>query len=101
MGLGKSLQAIYLAEELYNKGKIEHCLIICGVNTLKYNWKKEINRHSKLSCVIIGEKTLKNGKTVIGSVSERKDHLKNKIDEFFIITNIETLRDNDCDSCLG
>lgn len=95
MGLGKSLQAIYLAEELYNKGKIEHCLIICGVNTLKYNWKKEINRHSKLSCVIIGEKTLKNGKTVIGSVSERKDHLKNKIDEFFIITNIETLRDND------
>ena len=60
-GLGKTLQILYIAEELYNQGKIEHCLIICGVNTLKTNWKKEIERHSKLSCKILGEKISING----------------------------------------
>ena len=37
MGLGKSLQAIMIAQELYQLGKIEHCFIICGVNSLKTN----------------------------------------------------------------
>ena len=41
-GLGKSLQLIYLAEELKKRDNIEHCLIVCGVNALKANWKKEI-----------------------------------------------------------
>lgn len=36
-GLGKTLQIIYIAEELKARGLIEHCLIICGVNTLKTN----------------------------------------------------------------
>ena len=34
-GLGKTLQVIYLAEELKAQENIEHCLIICGINTLK------------------------------------------------------------------
>lgn len=36
-GLGKTLQMIYLAEELYKQGKVEHCLVICGVGGLRYN----------------------------------------------------------------
>lgn len=95
MGLGKSLQAIYLAEEIKKRDKIKHCLIVCGVNALKNNWKKEILKHSKLSAMILGEKQLKSGKIVIGSVKERVAQLKKPIKEFFIITNIETLRDND------
>lgn len=94
-GLGKSLQMIYLAQERYKRGEIEHCLIICGVNTLKHNWKREILKHSDLSCMILGERTTKTGKKRIGSVAERVEDLKNPIEEFFIITNIETLRNED------
>lgn len=91
-GLGKTLQMIYLAEELKNRNNIKHCLIICGLNTLKYNWKKEIEKFSNLDCRILGERKTKNGKEKIGSVNDRLEDLKNPIKEFFIITNIETLR---------
>lgn len=37
MGLGKTLQILYLSEVLKDKGELDHCLIICGVNSLKYN----------------------------------------------------------------
>ena len=36
-GLGKTLQMIYLAEVLKKKENLKHCLIVCGVNGLKYN----------------------------------------------------------------
>lgn len=94
-GLGKTLQMLYLAQELKNRKNIEHCLIICGVNTLKNNWKNEILKHTNLSCRILGEKVSSKGKVSIGSVSERVEQLKNKLNEFFIITNIETLRNDD------
>ena len=94
-GLGKSLQLIYIAEELHKREGLEHCLIVCGINTLKKNWEKEINRHSKLSCKILGERTRKNGKKYIAGVNERISDLNSKLKEFFIITNIETLRNND------
>lgn len=86
---------IYLAQELKERDNIEHCFIICGLNTLKMNWKKEIEKHSNLSCRIIGERYNKKGKYYIGGVKERLEDLKSKIDEFFIITNVETLRNND------
>ena len=91
-GLGKSLQLIYLAEELKKRDNIEHCLIICGVNTLKINWLKEINKHSNLSARILGQKINKKGNLTIGSVKDRLEELKNPIDEFFVITNKETIR---------
>ena len=94
-GLGKSLQMIYLAQERYKRGDIEHCLVICGVNTLKHNWKREILKHSDLSCMILGERVTKTGKERIGSVAERIEDLMHPIDEFFVITNIETLRNTD------
>lgn len=93
-GLGKTLQIIYIAEELKKRDGIEHCLVVCGINTLKTNWKKEIERHSNLSCRILGEKVNSKGKVSYGSVNDRLEQLKSKIDEFFIITNIETLRDD-------
>lgn len=94
-GLGKSLQMIYTAQELKEREGLEHCLIICGVNTLKNNWKREIQTHSNLSCRILGEHTNTKGKTVIGSVQERLEQLKQPIKEFFVITNIETIRNQD------
>ena len=94
-GLGKTLQLIYLAQELKEREGIEHCLIICGLNTLKNNWKDEIHKHSDLSCMILGERKTKKGKIKIGSVKDRLEDLKKPIEEFFIVTNIETLRNED------
>lgn len=93
-GLGKSIQVIYTAEELKNQKQIEHCLIICGINTLKNNWKKEIQKHSNLDCIIIGEKINSKGKITYTSIKERAEQLYNPIKEFFIIINIESLRSN-------
>lgn len=99
-GLGKTLQLIYLAQELKKKENIEHCLIICGLNTLKNNWKDEIHKHSDMSCMILGERKTKNGKIRIGSVQERLDDLKRPIEEFFVVTNIQTIRDSNIVSAI-
>ena len=94
-GLGKTLTMICLAEELKKRDNIEHCLIICGKNILKTNWKKEIQKFSSLSSHILGERLNKKGSTVIGSVSDRANELKTKLEDFFIVTNIETIRSDD------
>lgn len=94
-GLGKTLQVIYIAQELKKNYNIEHCLIVCGINTLKQNWKNEIQKHSNLDCMILGERVNSKGRIVNGSVKDRLDQLSKKIKEFFIITNIETLRNSD------
>ena len=93
-GLGKTLETIYLAEELKSQENYEHCLIICGINSLKNNWKKEIQRHSSEQCIIIGEKINSKGKVSYTSIKDRAEQLYNKIDEYFVILNIESLRDN-------
>ena len=79
-GLGKTLSLIRLAEELKKRDNIEHCLIICGINTLKANWKREIKKFSKLDAMILGERTTKTGKQVIEGVQYRINQLKQKID---------------------
>lgn len=93
-GLGKTIQCIYIAQERYYKGEIEHCLIVCGLNTLKFNWKKEIEQHSDLSAKILGERINRKGRLVVDGVDTRLQQLKEPIEEFFVITNIETLRDD-------
>lgn len=94
-GLGKTLQILYIAQELkYQKG-LEHCLIICGINTLKTNWKKEVEKHTDLSCKILGERITKKGFVNYAGLKERISDLSEPIEEFFVITNIETLRNPD------
>ena len=93
-GLGKTLQLLYLAQELKQREHIQHCLIICGINALKLNWKSEIEKHSDLDCVVLGQRINKKGKLVVDGINERLNQLKNPINEFFVITNIETLRND-------
>ena len=93
-GTGKTFSTICLAETLKRRGLIDHCFIICGLNALKQNWKKEIAKFSTESAVILGEYTTRTGKVRYRSVEKRAQQLKEPIDEFFIITNIETLRDD-------
>ena len=90
-GLGKTLDCIYLAEELQARGEIEHCLVICGIASLRDNWRKEIQKHSRLGCVIIGERINKNGNRVWEKIPKRVEQLSKPIDEFFIIINVESL----------
>lgn len=93
-GLGKTLQLTYLAQELKERQGLQHCLIICGINTLKTNWKNEIEKHSHLSCRILGQRFTKKGNLVVDGIQERLKQLKEPIEEFFVITNVETLRDD-------
>lgn len=92
MGLGKTGSIIYSAEILHKRGLIDHCLIICGVNAVKENWINEIQKFSNESCMILGKKIGKRGGVSYASIAERADILKNPIEEFFIVTNIETIR---------
>lgn len=93
-GLGKTLQILYLAEERYNRGEIDHCLIICGINALKPNWEREIKKHSKLSSRIIGFKQTKTGSIKNATIPERAEEILNPIEEFFVIINVEMIREN-------
>lgn len=95
MGLGKTAQALHLAEELKAQEGVEHCLIVCGINALKSNWKQEASKHTNESSIILGERVNTRGKVVYGSIKDRVDHISKPIEEFFIITNIETLRSED------
>lgn len=95
-GLGKTKQIIDLATILKQQGKIKHCLIICGVNSLKSNWFNEINTHSNEKGFILGTRYLKNGKKYVGSLPERIDDIKNIPDDtLFLITNVETFRNEE------
>lgn len=94
MGLGKTNSIIWLAETLKRRGVIDHCFIICGVNSLKQNWKKEIQKFSTESAIVLGEYTTRTGTTRYRSMDKRAQQLKNPIEEFFVITNLESLRDD-------
>ncbi len=94
MGLGKTNSIIWLAETLKRRGIIDHCFIICGVNSLKQNWKKEIQKFSTESAVVLGEYTTRTGSIRYRSMDKRAQQLKDPIEEFFVITNLESLRDD-------
>ena len=91
-GLGKTYSSILAAEELHKRGKVNHCLIICGIASLKQNWKAEIKKSSKLSCRINGEHISKFGTISYESMEKRRQELLNPDAPFFTIVNIESLR---------
>lgn len=94
MGLGKTKQVIDIAVAKKLIKGYKHCLIVCGVNGLKWNWRNEVYTHSNESAYILGQK-VKGNKISIGSNKDKLNDVKNlaNIDSYFIITNVETLRD--------
>lgn len=101
-GLGKTKQVIDLAVAQKLQYGYKHCLIVCGVNGLKWNWCNEIRTHSNESAWILGQRT-RAGKIVIGSNKDKIDDINNldNINSYFIITNVESLRDATIQSKLG
>lgn len=109
-GLGKTMQVINIAAIKKQLKNYKHCLIICGVNGLKWNWASEVAKHSNEKAYILGTRYDKKGKAKIGSLNDRLEDLEellkpesdrcfkildsfyNLTDSYFLITNIETLR---------
>lgn len=94
-GLGKTAQVINIACIKKQQRNYKHCLIICGVNGLKWNWKAEVEKHSNEQAYILGTRYNKNGKEKIGTMQDRLNDLMQieNLKSYFLITNIETLRD--------
>lgn len=83
-GLGKTKESIDIAVAKKINAGVKKCLIICGVNGLKYNWEREIKIHSnELSRVIDGSSTEKR-------VEELKQWALDG--RYFGIINIESIR---------
>ena len=99
-GLGKTKQVIDIAVARKEQRGYKHCLIICGVNGLKWNWVNEILAHSNELALILGQKARRDGKIVIGSTQDKLADLElikndtDNIQPYFIITNVESLREN-------
>lgn len=92
-GVGKSCEMIWYAEILKRRKLIDHCLVICGICSLRGNWENEIAKFSNESSVVIGKHVTKNNTVRYTSISERAKQISEKLDEFFVIINLETLRD--------
>ena len=94
-GIGKTNEIIMYAEVLKKRGLIDHCMIICGVDSLRQNWKREIQKFSNESCRVLGEKISKRGKVSYEPIKKRVEILRNPISEFFVIVNAATLRSDE------
>lgn len=90
-------QAIDIAVARKLKYGYKHCLIVCGVNTLKWNWQNEIITHSNEASRILGQKDRRDGKFIIGSMKDKISDLRLLLDNdtstYFLITNVESFRD--------
>lgn len=101
-GLGKTKQSIDIAVALKKKRGYKHCLIICGVNGLKWNWYNEVSKHSNETAHILGQKIRKRtGNLTVGGNKAKQADLESllndpgAIESYFIITNVESFRSKD------
>lgn len=95
-GLGKTFQTLNIAIAKRNQKWFKHCLIVVGVNNLKLNWYHEIKKHTNETPYILGQRVLKRGpnkgKLTFKDSKEKLEDLNSDIDNFFLIINVEALR---------
>lgn len=104
-GLGKTIETCNLA--IYNKKQygFKHCLVICCINTSKYNWYNDIKEHTRGKFVpyILGTRFKRdkvNTRSDTGTKEKLQDlitgHMYGDVNQpklpYFIIMNIEGLR---------
>ena len=102
-GLGKTLQACNLA--LINKEQkgFKHCLIICCINSSKFNWYADISKHTNGAYVpyILGSRYRRDGSVKYLDSADKLYDLETlsgfgaKVNSelpYFLICNIECLR---------
>ena len=99
MGLGKTKEVIDIAVAKKLANGYKHCLIICGVNGLKWNWVHEVLTHSNEQAYILGQRATRDGSIKIGSTADKLKDIQvigndtTGVQPYFIITNVESLRD--------
>ena len=100
-GLGKTKQVIDIAVARKLKFGYKHCLVVCGVNGLKWNWVSEIKTHSNENAWILGQR-FKGPRLQIGGNADKLADVKSLIsgnapisENYFLITNVETLRNEE------
>lgn len=92
-GCGKTLQAITIARYLKEHMGLKHCLIVCGVNSLKWNWQREIEKFCPDERgIVLGTRVNRNNKIVPMSIQDTKKQIEDCPEEFFWIINIEKMR---------
>ena len=89
-GLGKSIVSLMVAAKRKELKQLNRCLIVSCVASLKFNWVNEIKKHTTLSVKILGDY----GKSNISS-QDKLNHLNNLDDTFFLVTNVESLRNKE------
>lgn len=103
-GAGKTLEVMNLA--LYNRkfNHIKHCLIIACVNSAKYNWIYDIQKHTNGEEVpyLLGSRKRRDGRIILEGSSADKlqdlkcGHMYGDKEElplpFFLVMNIEAIR---------
>ncbi len=98
-GLGKTFQTLNIALAKRNQSWFKHCLIVVGVNNLKLNWYHEIEKHTNEIPYILGQRVLKRGpnkgKLAFKDSKEKLEDLNSDIDNFFLIINVEALRNTE------
>ena len=93
-GLGKTKQIIDLARYLKEMQGVEHCLVICGVASLRWNWRDEIETHSNETYKLLGFRSRKrSNKLYDGGTKAKLEDLEEVPEEFFWIINIEAFRE--------
>lgn len=103
-GLGKTLEAYNLAEYNRTHNNFKHCLIICCINSSKYNWMNDIEYHSngQDTPYIIGARKKRNGGVRYDTGSAEKlqdlelgymygDPKEDRL-PYYLILNIEAIR---------
>lgn len=107
-GLGKSLESACLAIYNQKQNRFQHCLIICCVNSSKYNWLKDIDTHTNGEHVpyILGSRLRKRrpgfevggGKEKLADLTTLKQFGAKKGGKalpYFLILNVEAIRYKD------
>lgn len=82
-GLGKTKQSIDIAVARKGKG-VKKTLIICGVNSVKYNWEQEVKIHSTETAFVMDAEDIKK------RIKQLEEWLENE--DYFGVINIESLR---------
>lgn len=108
MGLGKTLQALLIAtgkKEMYG---FRHCLVICGVNSVKHNWVREIEKHTDQKGFVLADGSADRVKQLqglglacysaedidaMGKRDRKKAEAANALNRaYFLVVNMEAFR---------
>lgn len=79
MGAGKTPTALGAVEELRAEGEVDRCLVVVPAS-LKYQWKREIEKFTDASLVVID-----------GSAAKRAEQWRTSFRHTYVIVNPETL----------